>query len=474
MVNPINYAMGGPDPVEQLFQGVEFGTGLRQAEQDMQIAAAQEKRAAEMQPLALEQAQLGNDQRRLAIEAAQREQRRQEEFSVAMGGLAELGPSATLDDYQRVSAQFPEFGRAISETWQTLDENRQRGISRRLLQIGTALKGGSVDTALELADEYADAAENSGDPAAAATARSIAEAIRMDPNAGLSAIGMAITATDPDNASKLFSPARVQSSQIVEGRVAVQQMSDGTVRVVDTATNRQLTGQEAADAIRMAEEEGAAAQGLRSAEREGGTLEARIAQGEQAKAAEGLGGMRSAILTDAGDTISGVNSSLRNYDRAIAAIDEGASAGIIYNRLPALSKDTAELRNALDSLGLDVIGSVTFGALSEGELRLAMETAAPRNLGPEELRDWLVERREAQRKVRESLLEMQAFLADPENTLQDWYARVREADEGASPAISDSEFKTMLQEKLQAGGSLTADERKRLMEIADRETGGGQ
>lgn len=487
MVNPINYVLGGESPVQQLFQGVEFGVGLRQQEQglaqgaqQMEINAAQEARNAEMQPLRVRQAELGLDQTRASIDrqrqqlaAADRELARQEAFQQSMGSLAELGPAATLQDYQRVGAAFPEFGAAIGETWEQLDENRRKGVQTRLLQIGAALKGGAVDTAIQLGEEYAEAAENSGDPAAAATARAMVDAIKADPSTGLASLGLTLSSVDPEGAGKLFSSAKVQSSEIIEGRVAVQQMNDGSVRVIDTATGQQLTGQAAQDAITAAEAAGIEAQGQRAGVRESAKIEERISGGESVKAAESLGAKRGEIIQDTGDTIKSVNSSLRNYDRAIRAIDDGAKAGVIYNRLPNITQQSAELKNALDSLGLDVIGSVTFGALSEGELKLAMETAAPRNLSAEELRAWLSERQDAQRKIRESLLEMQVFLADPNNTIQDWYEQVQGADND-DEGLDDNAFKAMLMEKHSRGEQITPEERQRLLEIADRETGGGQ
>ena len=75
-------------------------------------------------------------------------------------------------------------------------------------------------------------------------------------------------------------------------------------------------------------------------------------------------------------------------------------------------------------MGLDVIGSVTFGALSEDELRLAMETAVPRNLDEPQLRDWLIKKRDAQQKVRVALIEQARFLSDPNNSLKDWADRL--------------------------------------------------
>jgi len=65
--------------------------------------------------------------------------------------------------------------------------------------------------------------------------------------------------------------------------------------------------------------------------------------------------------------------------------------------LKSIVPASIELDNVQKRMGLDVIGDVTFGALSKGELDLALSTAMPTDLKPPELRAWLVKKRRAQR-----------------------------------------------------------------------------
>ncbi len=118
-----------------------------------------------------------------------------------------------------------------------------------------------------------------------------------------------------------------------------------------------------------------------------------------------------------------LQTSIGNMDEAIAAIDGGAKSGIIYKMLPNITEASASLQNAMDRMGLDVIGSVTFGALSEGEMRLAMQTAAPRDLSPPELRNWLVRKRDAQVKAADMLADAAQYLTKPGNTINGWIER---------------------------------------------------
>jgi len=102
---------------------------------------------------------------------------------------------------------------------------------------------------------------------------------------------------------------------------------------------------------------------------------------------------------------------VRNLDRAIAAIDEGATTGAIESRFfPTIRTATINLEQVQKELGLDVIGAVTFGALSKGELDLALETALPTRLQPPELRAFLEGKKAAQEKLRAYYAEQIDFL----------------------------------------------------------------
>lgn len=458
-MQPINYMLQAADPVEKLMQGVATGLNVQGGQQELAMNAAREARAAELHPIAMQGAEQGlglaanqdaraqgayeTNQRaaQMEMDAAQRQQARQGEYQSALAGLAELGPNATFQDYQRVAAQFPEASEALTETWSTLDETQRNSQAEILAQGANALRMGNVDLAVQIATRYADAAENSGDAQGAAVARSMVQLIQSDPQAGLAAIGATLATLDPDMAERVFpesstTAARVQSSETVGGRVSVQTMSDGTTRVVDVATNEVITGPAATEAIASAEASRTEAERDLNEARAGGRLDAQIEQGGQAEVVKQLAGVQAQFVESAYEQADVIATGMNNIRTAINALDEGARAGAIDRYLPNISASSAALKNAMDRMGLDVIGSVTFGALSVAELRLAMDTAVPRNLNEPELREWLSERLDAQEKVRTALLEQARFLSDPENTLQDWSDRVSGGQ--ASPSAPPS------------------------------------
>lgn len=223
---------------------------------------------------------------------------------------------------------------------------------------------------------------------------------------------------------ELGDAAKVQSSTILDDGTSVLVMNDGSRRVL-SPTGDAVTGQAAADAIRSARQYTVENQREIYGGRRAGTLSADIDLGGAAAGAAEGGKKTMEAGFSAWNDYNKIQGSIANIDEAIAALDNGAKSGIVYNMLPNVTEASASLKNAMDRMGLDVIGSVTFGALSEGEMRLAMETAVPRSLQPAELRNWLQRKRDAQEKASRTLADAAMFLTVPGNTINDWIAKNR-------------------------------------------------
>ncbi len=121
--------------------------------------------------------------------------------------------------------------------------------------------------------------------------------------------------------------------------------------------------------------------------------------------------------------LRGVKSQIGTINEAIKAIDDGASSGAFDKYLPSFRESTIALENAAQRMGLDVIAATTFGALSEGELRLAMDTAVPKNLNPKQLRKWLGERKIAKTKLANELSKMAIELGKGKTTVAEYLAK---------------------------------------------------
>jgi len=194
---------------------------------------------------------------------------------------------------------------------------------------------------------------------------------------------------------------KVQSSKILDGNVTITVFSDGR-REVRGPNGDIVTGETAFKVIKEAEDRGIDIQKYRA------------------------GGRRAAVVA--------VNTSLTAFDQVLKSrsnianlteakrliIEEGANTGFIVNNLPNWKDSSIALNTVKNELGLDVVGSVTFGALSQGELTLALNTALPTNLSEDALVDWIDRKISAQGKLQDYLYAQATYLADGDKTIGDW------------------------------------------------------
>jgi len=138
------------------------------------------------------------------------------------------------------------------------------------------------------------------------------------------------------------------------------------------------------------------------------------------------------VSSDYFERLPSINQGISNLNRGIQLIDEGADTGPISSFFPSFTKASIELDQLQNVLGLDVIGSTTFGALSKGELDLALKTAIPDNLNEQDLKIWMTNKRDAQIKLKNYLEEAAIYLSKTGNTQASWAEMQREkkSDEG--------------------------------------------
>ena len=98
-------------------------------------------------------------------------------------------------------------------------------------------------------------------------------------------------------------------------------------------------------------------------------------------------------------TITALSAGLSNIDKAIEILKSGAGTGPISKMLPSFRSATVKLKALQKTMGLDVVNSTTFGALSEKELDLAQEIGLPMTMKPEDLMAHLIEKKAANEKL---------------------------------------------------------------------------
>jgi hypothetical protein len=213
-------------------------------------------------------------------------------------------------------------------------------------------------------------------------------------------------------AGQVVEAADVQSTDYIGGIAVVTTMKDGTVRITDARTGQAVTGQAADDLLAEASDLEARMAGGKAGAAEGAKLQAQADLGAVAAAAQEGGKAAIQLATEAYKQLGTVRSNIANLDRAIQLVEvEGANTGVIESKLPSWNASTIELENMQNVLGLDVIGAVTFGALSEGELALALNTALPTNLDGPDLAAWLRRKKTAQQKLSNYLSQQSRFFS---------------------------------------------------------------
>jgi len=106
-----------------------------------------------------------------------------------------------------------------------------------------------------------------------------------------------------------------------------------------------------------------------------------------------------------------IDRQIQDFQRVGELVDEGAKTGFIRKFLPSTDAATSELRNITNKMGIDIINSATFGALSATELRLALETGFDANLKGDALVQYIQNKIAAQTKLRNALMpEIQMLL----------------------------------------------------------------
>ena len=457
-MDPINYVAQMNDPTGSVMAGYNQGLEQQAARQDMQVQQDQlgiqqdaNARANEMQPYNIQGAQLGLEGQRqnMAAQAQQMaEQQRQiarrDQFRADMGALADLGAAATVQDFARIQTEYPELGQNVMQTFEAMDEPRQRNTASIIAQGAFALKNGNTEQAISLMTQYADAAEAGGDLAGAASARAVLDVAKTNPEAALASAGIALYAISPELAGKVFDmgesnePAAFRALRLQAEAAGLQEgtpeyaqfMADGGGA---PANFRSLQMQAEAAGYTEGTPEYAEFMATRGSGEQAyaKTTAENIADTETgADAAAAVAGGTKAgtegvsLGLQAFESLGPIRDNIANIDAAITALDDGAQTGQLASRVPTWNAATLELRNLQNQLGLDVIGSVTFGALSEGELRLALGTALPTNMQEDDLRDWLVRKKDAQEKLMGYMEEQARFLARPGNTLDKWLDRI--------------------------------------------------
>ena len=113
--------------------------------------------------------------------------------------------------------------------------------------------------------------------------------------------------------------------------------------------------------------------------------------------------LKASSAIDSVQKYQGVQRILKNPD---GTFNKKAISGWIANKLPNFTDDQAIIKATANLMGIDVINMATFGALSEREMQMAMQTNLDTNLSPEELYGQIVGMIESRQKLAEEMLKV--------------------------------------------------------------------
>lgn len=257
-----------------------------------------------------------------------------------------------------------------------------------------------------------------------------------DPEAAIKKAETALSMFDPKK-FKSFRESKPEGGEISDVQSA-KIMEDGTVQFVrkDGTVEVKTLDEANADIIKRAANFGVDVQTKRS-------------QGRK------IGKDAASVSSKAFTQLNNIRGNILNLKNVITTVGSGADTGPLAKKLPSFRAESIKLDNIRNRLGLDVISGVTFGALSEGELQLALNTALPTGLQGPELVKWANEKIAAQEKLSNYLEEQAVFLGKPGNSISDFIEMKKSEAQGRAKTEGEGS----------GGNGLTPEEQAELEQL---------
>jgi hypothetical protein len=384
------------------------------------------------------------EKRQAGIDAVETQRQQARQLQLDLGALAD-NPNPTAKDFSSLTLKHPQLAKEFKQSFDTLSEERKKTTQSQAINIFSALSAGKNDIAKQMLEEIKTGAASAGLEEQEKSAEALLGILEVSPEAAKTTAALHLASTmGPSAFNSIFKQVvapkgaagvtKVQSSEI---------LPDGTVQIVtDIGTTEIISPSEAGKRlVKEAREFGAEIQGLRAGER------------DSAKNAQ-------KISIDFFKQLEPISTNIANLNEGIRLIDEGAETGPIAKFFPSIREASVKLDNLQGKLGLDVLRTTTFGALSEKELAFALDTALPTKLEGPALKDWLRRKRDAQQKLMNFYSEAAIHLGIPGNSISEFLDK-KKAAQGAAPE-EDPAAPTQVSETQQ----LDADTARQLLQEA--------
>jgi hypothetical protein len=224
-MEPLNYVLNVQDPFAAVMNGFNNGQN-RLALQDQ---AAQNKQASDILARQEQRAQTtfsqGQTDRASAMAAEQQQAAASQQRAAAMQadltGLAERvqAGTATQQDFATLTLKYPDLADELSSSMDAYEPERKRAEVFDVSRVAAALKAGSTELAIQIAQERADAAQNAGLARDAAMWQGAADTIKASPEAGLTMAGLMLQGLDQDAFKNVFDEGGGTENVVVGGNI---------------------------------------------------------------------------------------------------------------------------------------------------------------------------------------------------------------------------------------------------------------
>ncbi|NTU49468.1 MAG: hypothetical protein HGA87_00985 [Desulfobulbaceae bacterium] len=156
-----------------------------------------------------------------------------------------------------------------------------------------------------------------------------------------------------------------------------------------------------------------------------GDLTARLEKEPTLKRETAMAEANVKVADDAFKRVAGIRENMSLLQEVVDTVkSDNTQTGALRARLPSITQAATRLDNLQFRLGLNVIQNTTFGALSEGELKLALDTALPTKLEAPELVKWAEARIAAQNKLA-NYLESYASYLERGGKKSEWFSAMK-------------------------------------------------
>jgi hypothetical protein len=339
-------------------------------------------------------------------------------------------PNSGPQDYANLMMKYPEQQQRIKGVYDMLGEDKRRAKQAESLQLFSLLEGGENEMALKSLNDRRLAAETSGNQKEAQQAQTMIDMINSNPSAAKNMAGMYLSMTmGPEKFAETY--AKIKPG--VEGKPMSAAMAEFDALIKDLPPEQQAKAKK----IKLGLEARAITAAKQIIDIGGVPHEYNPTTGETSKLvlsedgevtrqtvaeSEALiqgakergkrqAGISADMVKSSFESVGKIEQNLGNIDKAITALDKGARTGVINQWLPSFKDSTKELERLQNQFGLDVINSVTLGAISKPELDLVLKTGLDLTQSPKAVREQLVQRKNAQEKLANYLREQIAFLS---------------------------------------------------------------